>query len=127
MKTAFKITHAGSRYTKSYFRNENKDTVIVTTWLESGMYGHNALTYFKHSVEVIKYKCRTRKFKYASEDVLDNRYKEYITEQQLYEAYHNHWNKLNPLRYFSKGSVNSDILIKDDIIILEVSKEQKTY
>lgn len=127
MKQAFKITHVGSRYTKSYFRNDKKDTVIVTAWIESGMYGHNALTYFKHSIEVIKYKCRNKEFKYASEDVFDKRFVNYITEQQLYEAYHNHWNKLNPLRYFSKGSVNSDVILKDDIIVLEADKQIKVY
>lgn len=127
MKQSFKITHNGSRYTRSYFRDEKNNTIIVTVFIDSGMYGHNALLYYKHYIEVIKYRCRNKEFKYTSSSYGDNRYKNYITKQQLYEAYHNHWNKINPFRLFSSGSINSDLVFNDDVRQLKADINHKLY
>lgn len=122
-----KITHNGSRYTKTHIKNSNKDTIIISVWITSDLYGHNQLLIYNHSISVKKYKCRNEEFKYCSKTTLDDRYKDYITEQDLYTAYHNHWNKINPITLFSNGVINGEHTVKEDINILTPCKVPKQY
>lgn len=127
MKTSFKTTHKGSRYTSTWFKGLNKETIIVTTWIEIGLYGHNQLLFYRHSIAIKGFKKKNTEFIYTSNDHNDERYKEYITEHQLYESYHNHWNKINPIRLFSSGQYNSEIKIKDTVKQIDIDYNHKAY
>lgn len=120
-----KIYHQNSRITRTVFRLENGDCVKVSVWFSENWI--QAQTYYNFSIDVKKFRCKKYEYKATSKSALDEIYKEYITEEMLYTAYHNHWDKLNPIRKFSKGKINGVIQIKENIKQIEISNIHKAY
>lgn len=122
-----KVEHAGSRVTRVQFRKEDGSVVRVTVWLESMCNVANNITYFNHQIHTKVFKGRKWQYEYSSRIPKDDRYKNYITEHQLYEAYHVHWNKLDPIRLFTNGQINSDIIQKEGFERLNPDEQLKSY
>lgn len=120
-----KILHTGSRITRTIFRLDNGDSVKVSVWFEDRW--TQGQIWYNFVIETKKYKHKKYLYRITSDNSLDERYKEYITEEMLYQSYHNHWDKLNPIKMFSKGCINGVNEIKDNITQLEISKIHKAY
>ena len=122
-----KVVHFGSRVTDIWFRKEDGSVIKIRVWISSVCNVSGNLTFFNHVIEVKGFKCRKFQYKYTSKEPKDLRYKEFLTEKQLYEAYHIHWSKLNPLKLFSKGSINGVLQFDDDFKEIKITSLHKEY
>lgn len=103
-----RISHKGSLTTITEFVLPNKqgkvklEVLFESDWVQSGCY-------YTFRLYTKGYKCKNWVNQFKSENPLDPRVFEYVSNQQLYTAFHNHWNKLNPVRLFSQGRYNSEL------------------
>ncbi len=101
------ISHIGSLWTISDFRQSDGSIVRIKVRLSSTCTIANQITSYEYSLYVKGYRCRNFVLKYSSDRPLDERIVDYLSEQELYEAFYNHWIKLNPFRMFSNSQTNS--------------------
>lgn len=103
MKQSKDISTIGSRYTFSVFKLKNGDLVRILVWFTNSSTISNTNTYYEHNVKI-----KPKGHKLWKE--IDNQeIKSIITDQILYEAYFNHWQTVNPLRYFNQQQVNGEL------------------
>ena len=103
-----KISHNGSLSTKTDFRLESGMQIRIEVWFTTECTVANQATYYNCNVSTKGKGCRNWIFKFRGENSINERILQLITKEQLYTAYFNHWNKLNPVRMFSDGSVNGE-------------------
>jgi hypothetical protein len=104
------ISHNGSLCTKTDFKLDTGARVRVEVWFTTEATSANRATYYNCNIFTKGKGCRNWIFRFRSKNSLDERIFEFITEEQLYTAYHNHWVKLNPIRHFSSGSFNGKLM-----------------
>jgi len=119
-----KITHNGGFSTITDFRLENGTQVRIEVWFSTQYTVSNKSTSYNFNLSTKNKGYKKWTFQFRSENSLDKRAFEYITEQQLYKAYFNHWKKINPIRLFSGGSMNSELI---NFKVNEIPTEQKHY
>jgi len=106
---AEKVSHNGSYSTKTDFKLANGNQVRVEVWLVTECTNANKLTYYNCNISTKGKGCRNWVFEFRSNHAKDSKILELISEKQLYTAYYNHWSKLNPIRIFANGSLNSEL------------------
>lgn len=98
----------GSLATSTYFKNDNKETIKVEVRIHTECTISCQVTTYSFSLYLRKYK--GRKFQYLlSSNSISNRKDElskWISEQDIYIAFHNHWNNINPLKRFVNSFEN---------------------
>jgi hypothetical protein len=98
----------GSLATSTYFRNDNKQTIKVEVRIRTHCSVVNQLTTFYYNMYLRKYKGRKFRYIMTGNNQDKDKYSQWIDEQSLYIAYHNHWNNINPLKQFSKTYLNGN-------------------
>ncbi len=104
------ILHKGNLSTSTDFRLEDGSLVRIEVWYTTECTVSNQHTYYNCNVSTKGKGCRNWVFKFKSENSKDKKILDLISEEQLYEAYFNHWSKLNPIRMFSGGQYNSELV-----------------
>lgn len=105
-----KISHNGGFSTRTDFRLESGEQVRIEVWLITEYTNSNRGTYYTCNLSTKGKGCRNWVYKFTSNESKDKRIFEYLTEQQLYTAYNNHWSKLNPVRIFANGCINGEFV-----------------
>lgn len=118
-----KISHIGSLWTMTDFKLKDGSQIRLKVGLRSSCTVANTHTFYTVHVYIKGYKCRNWVYEFESDNCVDKRILEKVTEQQLYDAYYNHWQKLNPVRIFSKSQCNSELR---DFSVIE-SKQDKHF
>lgn len=104
MNKQIDIRTQGSRLTATFFKTENKDTLKLKIWLEVPQPTISVnVTSYRHALYIKKYRARNYEFLFLNNY---EKLKEYISEQDLYDAMHNHWDTINPLKRFVTGTTN---------------------
>ncbi len=92
------------------FKKENGDTYIVAVSSNNeksirlaNRFLYNYEIYVKRKGNVYK------DLIFKSQNLGCQEYLNFITKQELYESLHNFWWNHNPLRFFSKGSINGEL------------------
>ena len=119
-----KISHNGSLSTKTDFRLESGMKIRIEVWFTTECTAANQATYYNFNVSTKGKGCRNWIFQFKSKNSLDERILELISEEQLYTAYFNHWSKLNPVRMFSNGGINSEYV---NFRVKEKTQQSKHY
>ena len=119
------ITHNGSLSTSTIFKKEDGSKVKISVWLTTEHTISNQHTYYNCNIETKGKSCRNWVFEFNARNSTSEHIFDYITKEQLYQAYYNHWMKLNPIRLFSKGQINSKLNI--DMKEKEHPKEHFAY
>jgi hypothetical protein len=104
------ISHIGNLWTITDFRLEDKSQIRLKVKFETVCTVANTWTYYKTFVYKKGYKCMNWVFEFEMENAVDIRILKLISEEQLYNAYYNHWQKLNPIRKFNRGIINSELV-----------------
>lgn len=104
------ISHIGSLWTMTDFKLKDGSQIRLKVSVKLVCTVANTSTFYITHVFTKGNKCRNWIYQFESKKPLDERILEIITEQQLYKAYYNHWQKLNPVRLFFKGQVNSEFV-----------------
>lgn len=104
------ITSIGSLYTITEFLLPNKDRLEVRVGLGEMNTVANQITYYKYYLYLKPYKHTYFKMVGGEQSGRAELYKDYISKQQLYEALHNHWQSLNPLKMFSTYELNGEMV-----------------
>lgn len=118
------VLHNGGFSTKTDFRLENGGQVRLEVWFTTEFTNSNKGTYYNCNISTKGKGCRNWVFIFRSSSSKDERFFDFITEDQLYTAYFNHWNKLNPARIFALGSINSELV---HFTVNEKSQPQRHY
>lgn len=105
-----KISHNGSFSTKTDFRLKDGSQVRLEVWFQTECTYANRLTVYACNVSTKGKGCRKWIFQFQSDNSKDRRILQFVSEEQLYTAYYNHWSKLNPVRMFANGSLNGELL-----------------
>jgi len=104
------ISHIGNLWTITDFKLEDKSQIRLKVKFETVCTVTNTWTYYKTHVYKKGYKCKIWEYNFEMENGLDSRVLQLISEEQLYTAYYNHWQKLNPIRMFSNTMVDSELV-----------------
>lgn len=105
-----KISHIGNLWTITDFKLEDKSQIRLKVRLVTECSVANTWTYYKTYVYKKGYKCRNWVFNFESDNMVDSRILQLISKEQLYIAYYNHWQKINPIRFFHKGIINGELI-----------------
>ena len=92
----------GSYSTITYFKNANKDTIRVEVWFHKEMTVCNQITHYNYNISIKYYKHRLYRYICKGSGNSDNILGNIITAKELYIAFYNHWNQLNPIGLFPK-------------------------
>jgi len=113
-----KVTVMGSLATCTYFKDEKGITYRVEVRFGQTITVSNQITFYE--AHFYKKNFKGRMYKYLGSttgcNVPDDQrknifdWKSIFTEQDLYTAYHNHWDNLNPLKAFCFTHHNSHYL-----------------
>lgn len=119
-----KISHKGSFSTITDFTLENGNHVRIVVWFKTEYTSANQGTYYVFNLYTKGKGCRNWIIKFNSKYAKDERSLEYISEEQLYTSFYNHWIKLNPIRIFSNGSINGEYV---NFTVSEKQQESKHF
>ena len=100
METTTTVAAIGTLFTVTDFKRKGGNTIRIKVGFEKESTIANHFTYYKHYFFIKGYKCRN----FVETD--NTKLLDYISEQELYEAYFNHWNNLNPIKLFSHAQTN---------------------
>ena len=98
----------GNRITRTHFIDEDKNEIRVDVWFESECNVSNNNTYYVYAINKRGYRCRN--FHYIGKSYGTKEVGKYLPEQDLYTAFHNHWDNINPLKAFANGMINSQYI-----------------
>ena len=98
----------GTLATSTYFKNDNKETIKVEVRIHTHCTVSCQLTMYTYNLYLRKYKGRKFRYIMTGNNQDKDKYSQWIDEQSLYTAYHNHWNNINPLGQFSKSYFNGN-------------------
>ena len=106
MEKTQKIERNGSYSTRTLFRKENGDVVRVDVTFESECTVSCRYTAYSYTLSVRKFRFKKFERKYQSASLVSDKYKEYLTKQELYTAFYNHWQAVNPINMFCTYNLN---------------------
>jgi len=95
METTTTVSAIGTLFTVTDFKRKGGNTIRIKVSFEQIATISNKGTYYKVILYVKKHKARNF-IQQPNYNIL-----EYISVQELYEAYFNHWNNLNPIKQFN--------------------------
>lgn len=101
----YDISAQGTLYTVTQFRNKDNSTVRVKVWFDKESTYANSITFYNYRVDVRKYKHKIFNKVTVGYNTANKEYKKYMTEQDLYTCFFNHWHTVNPIRIFSTGQI----------------------
>jgi len=101
MKTENKISVNGTLWTITDFKRKNGPTIRIKVGFKLACTVSNQWTHYINYIYLKVHGGRTFRMEPSDVNPLD-----YINEQELYEAYYNHWENLNPYRMFAKSCIN---------------------
>ena len=104
------ISHIGSLWTITDFRLDDGSLIRLKVGFELVITICNQRTFYKTHVYTKGYKCKNWVYNYETDNSIDNRILDKISEEQLYQAYYNHWQKMNPIRMFNNNTVNGELI-----------------
>lgn len=118
-----KVKHLGTFSTSTEFYHKGKGTYRLHVRFEVMQPTCvNFHTFYRFHLEFKGYKCRNWK---GMAEFRKDLLKEYLTEQEVYEAMFNHWVKFNPMRYFSNKQ--SDGIYEDFRVEPIIQKQIKAF
>jgi len=97
MKTTIEVSCIGTLWTITDFKRKGGPTIRIKVGFKQVCSIVNQYNYYIEFVYLKGFKCRN-----FIQQPTDTNPLEYISEQELYEAYYQHWCNLNPLKQFSK-------------------------
>lgn len=104
------ISHIGSLWTMTDFKLEDGSQIRLKVGLKTICTSANFHTFYVIHVFKKGFKCRNWIYQFEAENHLDKRILNEISEEQLYHAYYNHWQKINPIRFFNNGQINGEFV-----------------
>lgn len=125
-----RIEHLGSRVTDTIFLLPDKSMIKISVSLDTSISVSQNITAYRYRLLTKKKGCRNWNFEYSSGSdgpLTKERERFNIDDKTLYRAFYNHWNKLNPFRIFSNGSINNDLTFPVELDQLIAVTKHKAY
>ena len=116
------IINIGSLFTITEFRAKDGSMFKIKVYFETSSNVAFSLTEYKCSVYTKNKWCSNWHYKGTKTAIEVIRNFSFITENQLYTALYNHWNKLNPIRIFNRSETNGllgDFSVKEKLATTE--------